>query len=254
MKLALRGLAVVVAAMGILLASGAARAAEPAKKVVALTRADTEKLLQEAVDLDFAKTSLDNVLRYIGEVKPGLNIVIDPDHTAEGLDFSSRLVTLNAKGITIDAVLKQVLGAEFVHLPMDGYVLVATRAKAERLAAAAMAEAARVQPAAADPKEIADTKALLQNPIDLDFERVSYDSVLKYIGQVVRGLKVEVDPSVKAAGIDLESRLVEIRAKRITVASAFWILMHSDLTCTILPGRVLVVPRFPPTSPGGRTP
>jgi hypothetical protein len=190
----------------------------------------------------------------MSEVKPGLNIILDPDHTAEGIDFSSRLVTLNAKGVTVDAVLKQILGLEFVHLPMDGYVLVTTRAKGELLAARAKDEAARVQPAAADTKEIADTKAILQNPIDLDFDKVSYDNLLKYLGQVVRGLKVEVDPSVKAAGIDLESRLVEIRAKRITVASVLWILMHSDLTYTILPGRVVVVPRVSAKAPGGRTP
>jgi len=61
--------------------------------------AETRRRLEERIDLDFEKTSLDNVLKYISEVQRGLNIVIDPDIATAGIDLSTRVVDLKVKQV-----------------------------------------------------------------------------------------------------------------------------------------------------------
>jgi len=101
-------------------------AAEPAAV------AETRRRLGEAIDLDFQKTSLDNVLKYISEVQRGLNIVIDPDIAAAGVDLTTRVVDLKVKRVSIESVLGLILGADLGYGVGPGYVLITTKDKLQQ--------------------------------------------------------------------------------------------------------------------------
>jgi len=94
--------------------------------------AETRRRLSEEIDLDFEKTSLDNVLKYIGEVQRGLNIVIDPDVGAAGIDLSSRVVDLRVKRISVESVLGLILGVDLGYKVESGYILVTTKEKLQQ--------------------------------------------------------------------------------------------------------------------------
>ena len=93
---------------------------------------ETRRRLQERIDLDFEKTSLDNVLNYISEVQRGLNIVIDPDITAEGIDLATRVVDLQVKQVSVESVLQLILGTDLGYRVESGYILVTTREKLQQ--------------------------------------------------------------------------------------------------------------------------
>ena len=88
----------------------------------------TRRLLDTRIDIDFERTSLDNVLKYIGELRK-VNIVISPDIAAEGIDLSSRLVTLSGKGATVRSILFHIMGSDLGYDVRPGYLLVTTRSK-----------------------------------------------------------------------------------------------------------------------------
>ncbi|MCX5676147.1 MAG: hypothetical protein NTX87_14160 [Planctomycetota bacterium] len=90
---------------------------------------ETRRRLSETIDLDFEKTSLDNVLKYISEVQRGLNIVIDPDITAAGVDLTTRVVDLKVKRVSIESVLGLILGADLGYKVEAGYLLITTKDK-----------------------------------------------------------------------------------------------------------------------------
>jgi len=92
----------------------------------------TRARLAETIDLDFEHTSLDNVLKYISEVKRGLNIVPDPDLATAQIDLTTRVVDLKVKGVSIEAVLSLILGADLGYKVEAGYILVTTRAKLQQ--------------------------------------------------------------------------------------------------------------------------
>jgi tetratricopeptide (TPR) repeat protein len=92
----------------------------------------TRARLAEKIDLDFEHTSLDNVLKYISEVKKDLNIVPDPDLAAGGVDLSTHVVDLKVKGVSIESVLSLILGADLGYKVEAGYILVTTRAKLQQ--------------------------------------------------------------------------------------------------------------------------
>jgi len=92
----------------------------------------TRARLQETIDLDFEHTSLDNVLKYISEVKKDLNIVPDPDLATGGIDLTTRVVDLKVKGVSVEAVLNLILGADLGYKVEAGYILVTTRAKLQQ--------------------------------------------------------------------------------------------------------------------------
>jgi len=94
--------------------------------------AETRRLLQEKIDLDFEHTSLDNVLEYISEVQRSLNIVTDPDLQATGIDLSTRVVDLKVKGVSVEEVMNLILGAELGYKVEAGYILVTTREKLQQ--------------------------------------------------------------------------------------------------------------------------
>ncbi len=94
--------------------------------------AETRRRLDERIDLDFEKTSLDNVLNYISEVQQGLNIVIDPDISTAGIELSTRLVDLKVKQVSVDSVLGLILGADLGYRVEPGYILVTTREKLQQ--------------------------------------------------------------------------------------------------------------------------
>jgi len=94
--------------------------------------AETRLRLKEPIDLDFEKTSLDNVLKYISEVQRGLNIVIDPDVGTAGIDLSTRVVDLKVKRVEVDAVLSLILGSDLGYRVESGYILVTTREKLQQ--------------------------------------------------------------------------------------------------------------------------
>jgi len=84
--------------------------------------------LQGLIDLDFEYTSLDNVLKYIGEVT-GLNIVVDPDVAASGIDLASRVVSLKVQAEPVETVLDLVLGADLAYKVKSNHVLITTKEK-----------------------------------------------------------------------------------------------------------------------------
>ncbi len=94
--------------------------------------AETRRRLSEQIDLDFEKTSLDNVLKYISEVQRGLNIVIDPDVSTAGVDLSTRVVDLKVKRVAVESVLGLILGADLGYKVESGYILVTTREKLQQ--------------------------------------------------------------------------------------------------------------------------
>jgi len=94
--------------------------------------AETRRRLDERIDLDFEKTSLDNVLNYISEVQHGLNIVIDPDISTAGIELSTRLVDLKVKQVSVDSVLQLILGTDLGYRVEPGYILVTTREKLQQ--------------------------------------------------------------------------------------------------------------------------
>ena len=94
--------------------------------------AETRRRLAEEIDLDFERTNLDNVLKYIAEVQRGLNIVIDPDIGAGGIDLSTRVVDLKVKRVSIEAVLNLILGADLGYKVESGYILVTTKEKMQQ--------------------------------------------------------------------------------------------------------------------------
>ena len=93
--------------------------------------AETRKHLAEEIDLDFERTSLDNVLKYIQELGK-VNIVISPDIAAEGIDLSSRLVDLKVRRVSIEAVFGLILGSDLGYKVESGYVLITTRGKLQQ--------------------------------------------------------------------------------------------------------------------------
>jgi len=100
--------------------------------------AETRRRLGELVDLDFEKTSLDNVLKFISEVQRGLNIIIAPDLEADGFDLSTRVIDFKAKRVSVASVLDLVLGSDLAYRVEPGYVLITTRERyySENLAVA----------------------------------------------------------------------------------------------------------------------
>jgi hypothetical protein len=94
--------------------------------------AETRRRLSEEIDLDFEKTSLDNVLKYVSEVQRGLNIVIDPDVAAGGIDLSTRMVDLKVKRVSVESVLGLILGADLGYKVEPGYLLVTTKDKMQQ--------------------------------------------------------------------------------------------------------------------------
>ncbi|MGB2967782.1 MAG: hypothetical protein WBD14_10300, partial [Phycisphaerae bacterium] len=92
----------------------------------------TRARLAETLDLDFEHTSLDNVLKYISEVKRGLNIVLDPDLATQGIDLSMRVVDLKVKGVSVESVLGLILGEDLGYKVEAGYILVTTRDKLQQ--------------------------------------------------------------------------------------------------------------------------
>jgi len=94
--------------------------------------AETRRRLSEDIDLDFERTSLDNVLKYISEVQKGLNIVIDPDIAASGKDLSTMVVDLKVKRVSIESVLGLILGGELGYKVEPGYILITSKDKMQQ--------------------------------------------------------------------------------------------------------------------------
>lgn len=97
----------------------------PSEKAIA----ETERLLDDEIRLDIEHTSLENVLKHMSEVKRNLNLVLDPDIGAAGIDLATRVVTIKTDGLSVRAVLRQILGEDLGYVVRPGYVLVTTREK-----------------------------------------------------------------------------------------------------------------------------
>ncbi|MCX5654097.1 MAG: hypothetical protein NTY65_05545 [Planctomycetota bacterium] len=92
----------------------------------------------------------------------------------------------------------------------------------------------------AEPKAVADTRRRLSEEIDLDFEKTSLDNVLKYISEVQRGLNIVIDPDIAAGGVDLSTRVVDLKVKRVSIESVFGLILGSDLGYKVEPGYILI--------------
>ena len=93
---------------------------------------ETKRRLKETIDLDFERTSLDNVLKYITEVKKDLNIVISPDISGGGINLADMLVDLKVKGVAIDQVLSLILGDKLGYKVEPNYLLITTKEKLQQ--------------------------------------------------------------------------------------------------------------------------
>ncbi len=93
--------------------------------------AETHQRLKRLMDLDFENMSLDNVLKYISKVMR-LNIVIDPDVAAQGIDLPTRVLDLKVKGVSVESVLATILGADLGYKVEAGYILITTREKLQQ--------------------------------------------------------------------------------------------------------------------------
>jgi len=108
--------------------AGEQPASKPATSLPALP-ADIRGLLKQKIDMDFERTSLDNVLKYIGEVQKGLNIVIDPDVATAGIDLSRRVIDLKVKQVSVEQVLDLILGADLGYKIEPGAIVIKLRSK-----------------------------------------------------------------------------------------------------------------------------
>ena len=87
-----------------------------------------------------------------------------------------------------------------------------------------------------------DIQQALRLPIDLDFERTSLDNVLKYISAVADGISIVIDPETALAGIDLTTRVVDLKVSRVPIESVLDLILGVDLGYRIGPGYVLLSP------------
>jgi hypothetical protein len=112
------------------MAADVAPAGQPAGRPAGATFAESEAVaktrrrLEQRVSLDFERTSLDNVLNYIGEVQRGLNIILSPSIGASGIDPTAILVDLKVKAMPVVRVLERVCGPKLTFSVGPGYVLV----------------------------------------------------------------------------------------------------------------------------------
>ena len=318
--------------------------ARPAAPQAPPATADVRQRLREEIDLDFERTSLDNVLKYISEVQRGLNIVVDPAVAQAGIDLSKRVVDLKVKRAPVDEVLDLLLKPDLGYKIEAGRVLVTTRdrlprdlsavtyrlheallrpggaeapaaflqaikqlvnhraesdiaawreeggtaslslqsgalvitqtARGHERAAELLNKVGGVLDALAEMHDIllkttegsekralslrecdrrlwtqyetgavAGTRRRLREEIDLDFERTSLDNVLKYIGEVQRGLNIVVEPTLDHARIDLSKRMVTMHVKRVAVEQILDLLVKPDLGWEAEPGYVLITTR-----------
>jgi hypothetical protein len=87
----------------------------------------TRTYLQKKVDVNFQRLSLYQALEQLGGMQPELNIVIDPDVAACGLDPSTRMVDLVLRQVPIETLLKLMLGKDMGYKVEPGFVLITTR-------------------------------------------------------------------------------------------------------------------------------
>ncbi|HUT59761.1 MAG TPA: nucleotide-binding protein [Phycisphaerae bacterium] len=93
---------------------------------------DIQQALRLPIDLDFERTSLDNVLKYISAVADGISIVIDPETALAGIDLTTRVVDLKVSRVPIESVLDLILGVDLGYRIGPGYVLITTREKLQQ--------------------------------------------------------------------------------------------------------------------------
>ena len=94
--------------------------------------AETRERLAHVVSLDLQRASVSGVLASLGDMQPGLKIVVDPEVSAKGIDLSSRMVDLKAKDVSVESVLGLVLGADLGYMIGPGYIQITTREKLQR--------------------------------------------------------------------------------------------------------------------------
>jgi len=85
--------------------------------------------LAERIDVDFEKVSLSEVLEHLRKTQESINIVVDPDLGGEGIDLTTRVVTLKCKQAPIGEILSFALGHDLAYRVYPHHVLVSTRAK-----------------------------------------------------------------------------------------------------------------------------
>jgi len=286
---------------------------------------EVQRLLGEPIDLDFKHTSLENVLKYIGAVKPGLRLTIDPEVQRAGTDLSNRVIDIRARGITVASALNLLLGGDLSYLvQLDGLVITTRKKVVRHLSAASYPVAdllgrmagnagetveavleqladlimrhvnSAAHPYMADwevdggsagityqdgsltitqtatghehvaallklvdralapgvtkaargqPEALVKTRARLAETIDLDFEHTSLDNVLMYISEVKRGLNIVTDPDLTSEGIDLSTRVVDLKVKGVSIEAVLSLILGEDLTYRVESGYVLVTTR-----------
>jgi hypothetical protein len=89
---------------------------------------------------------------------------------------------------------------------------------------------------------VAETRQRLKGLIDLEFEKVSVDNALNYTAEVTR-LKFVIDPDIAAAGVDLTTRVVDLKVKRVSIESVLGLILGADLGYKVEAGYILITTR-----------
>jgi hypothetical protein len=163
---------------------------------------ETRKRLADEIDLDFQRTSVDNVLEYINALQK-VNIVLSPDIGAAGIDLSSRLVDMKVKHMSIELILGRILSNDLGYVVCPGYILVTTKEKAKRLAAEV------VVPAGKAASDLNMARAYRRNGM-LDKAKGLLDAIIKTYPETLEAteaqkelkeIKAEAEKPVEKAGV-----------------------------------------------------
>jgi len=94
-----------------------------------------------------------------------------------------------------------------------------------------------------EPEGLAETRRRLDAQVDLDFENTSLDNILKYLCEVQSGLNIVIDRELQESGVDLSTRVVDLKVKRVALAYVLSLIIGGDLGYQVEPGYVWVTTR-----------
>jgi beta-lactamase regulating signal transducer with metallopeptidase domain len=98
-------------------------------------------------------------------------------------------------------------------------------------------------PGKTEPAGLAAVRRLLEEPIDVDFEKTSFSNLLRYLAEIKPALAVQIDPSVPNEGIDLETRLIDIKARQVSIKALLDLVLNRDLAYDLTTEGIRVVSR-----------
>jgi hypothetical protein len=113
------------------------------------------------------------------------------------------------------------------------------------LLAAAAPAAMAPKPGGAAPAtaNVAATRRLLEQKIDVDLKGVGLDAALKRVSELVTGLRLVIDPDVAAGGYDLATPVLSLKVRQLPAGTVLDILCRGNLARKTEAGYVLITTR-----------